>query len=223
MELLEFRKKSAELSGGTSFDVIKDLVIKCLQSQHASGTLLDFGAGKGELLSRLYQLGGFTALAGMDLLPRPLGLESSIQWLQKDLNEPPSQLNDQFDNIVCSEAIEHLENPRHTFRCLHQLLKPGGLLVLTMPNQECLRSYVGLIFGCLFTHFLDSSYPAHITALVGLDLVRICDEVGFLSPTFHFTDSGDIPKLPWKWQQVSLGLLKGRLFSDNVAIITRKL
>jgi 2-polyprenyl-3-methyl-5-hydroxy-6-metoxy-1,4-benzoquinol methylase len=222
MELVEARRVASQLSGGTSPDAIKALVIKCLQEAKAAGSLLDFGAGLGELLGQLHRLGGFATLAGADLFPRPDGLDPAIEWCQQDLNDTV-QIDRQFDCVVCSETIEHLENPRQTFRSLDRLLKPGGLLVLTMPNQECIRSYVGLLFGGHFTHFLGGNYPAHITALLRKDLERLCLEVNLGTPAFRFTNSGMIPKLTrFRWQSVSFGLLRGRLFSDNVAMIARK-
>jgi 2-polyprenyl-3-methyl-5-hydroxy-6-metoxy-1,4-benzoquinol methylase len=223
MELAEARKIASELSCGTSSSAIKDLVEQCLVAENAAGSLLDFGAGLGELLTRLQQSQRFTNLAGADLFPRPQGLDSAIDWLQQDLNEPLA-ITREFDVVICSETIEHLENPRQTFRSLSRLLKPGGLLVLTMPNQESIRSYVGLLLKGHFTHFLGSSYPAHITALLRLDLVRLCQESGLAPPSFRFTNRGGIPKLTSvSWQRVSLGLLRGRLFSDNLALVTRKL
>ncbi|WP_372674233.1 class I SAM-dependent methyltransferase [Acidithiobacillus sp.] len=158
----------------------------------------------------------------MERFERTGSLPCEINWYSGDLNED-IPINGQFDTVTCSEVIEHLENPRRTFRCLSGLTKPGGLLVLTMPNQESIRSYVGLVLGGHFTQFLGSSYPAHITALVRLDLVRLCAEVGFGQPTFQYTNIGGIPKAPWlTWQSMSFGLLRGRLFSDNIAMITRK-
>ena len=222
MSVSESRRKASELSGGTSSDVVKQLVIGCLQSEQATGDLLDFGAGKGELLSLLYQSAEFDHLCGIDLFGCPADLPSLIRWHQQDLNEDV-KLDERFDVVVCSETIEHLENPRHTFRVLHQLLRPEGLLVLTMPNQESIRSYAGLLLGGHFTHFLGDSYPAHITALLRLDLIRLCGEVGFSQPRFRFSDSGGIPKLPaLKWQEISFGLLKGQWFSDNIAMTARK-
>jgi len=234
MDLSVARQKASEYSGGTSHDVIKDLVIDCIKSSAsgAHGSLLDFGAGKGELLTRLHGMKMFEELAATDLLGRPDGLPSEITWYQQDLNDE-LQFARQFDIVVCAETIEHLENPRHTFRCLSKLIRPNGLLVLTMPNQESIRSYAGLLLGGHFSSFHDRHYPAHITALVRLDLIRFCKEVGFAPPTFHYTNQGRIPKL-WSlisrndlwwqrtWQSVSLGLLKGRLFSENLAIITQK-
>jgi hypothetical protein len=92
-----------------------------------------------------------------------------------------------------------------------------------MPNQESIRAYAGLLFGGHFAHFRGDFYPAHITPLLRLDLVRMCAEVGFRDPIFRFSDCGCLPRLVRvNWQRSSLGLLKGRLFSDNLALVARK-
>jgi 2-polyprenyl-3-methyl-5-hydroxy-6-metoxy-1,4-benzoquinol methylase len=175
------------------------------------------------LLLELHQGGRFEYLAGVDLFARPAVLPPTVEWRQQDLNEDVV-VDRQFDAVVCSETIEHLENPRHVFRSLCRLVRPGGTIVLTMPNQECLRSYAGLIFRGHFTQFLDACYPAHITALLRLDLTRMCVEVRLAPPRFDYTDVGGIPRLPTvHWQTVSFGLLRGRLFSDNLAMVTHRL
>jgi 2-polyprenyl-3-methyl-5-hydroxy-6-metoxy-1,4-benzoquinol methylase len=222
MDLRERRQRASEASGGISSEPIKSLVLACLEKERAAGRLLDFGAGRAELLTRLHQSGGFSSLAGADLFPRPADLPDSIEWHQQDLNEPIS-IAPLFDVVVCSETIEHLENPRLTMRTLHGLLKPGGLLVLTMPSQESLRSYLALMLKGHFVQFLGQSYPAHITALLRMDLERICAETGFARPAFSYTGEGGLPRLPVvTWQTISFGLLKGRLFSDNLAMVTRR-
>ena len=99
----------------------------------------------------------------------------------------------QFDIVICSEVIEHLENPRATFRNLFELLKEGGTLILTMPNQETVRSYLHLIFRGHFVAFNDKEYPAHITALLRTDVRRLCKEAGFTDPEFFYTDEGWMP------------------------------
>jgi 2-polyprenyl-3-methyl-5-hydroxy-6-metoxy-1,4-benzoquinol methylase len=221
MSLSAARRRASELSGGTSSEPIRALVLERLAAI-ARGSLLDFGAGRGELLARLHEQGDFKPLAGIDLFARPDLLPPEVTWHQQDLNEAVG-IDREFDVVVCSETIEHLENPRHVFRSLRRLVRPGGTLLLTMPNQESIRSYAGLVVRGHFTQFLGACYPAHLTALLRLDLVRMCAEVGFEPPTFYYTDSGTIPRLSaFRWQAISFGLLRGRLFSDNLAMLTRR-
>jgi 2-polyprenyl-3-methyl-5-hydroxy-6-metoxy-1,4-benzoquinol methylase len=40
-----------------------------------------------------------------------------------------------FDAVLSSEAVEHTADPRQSVRELYRLVKPGGALVLSMPNR----------------------------------------------------------------------------------------
>jgi 2-polyprenyl-3-methyl-5-hydroxy-6-metoxy-1,4-benzoquinol methylase len=220
--LQERRLHAAQASGGTSTGVIKSLILRLIRQKNLRGSFLDFGAGVGELVRLLRPTPGVERVSGVDLLDRPEGLSADITWYQQDLNDQIT-LGETFDVVICSEVIEHLENPRKVLRDCYHLLKPGGSLILTMPNQESIRSYVGLLFGGHFTLFLGNCYPAHITALLRLDLVRICAETGFEPPSFYFTNHGCIPKATFlRWQSISFGLLRGRLFSDNIAMVSKR-
>lgn len=220
--LVDYRRHAAEASNLTSYPVIKATILRLVRENGLTGRFLDFGAGRGELVRLLAASATATAVTGVDLFGRPTDLPPAIDWHALDLNNA-LDLGEQFDVVVCSEVIEHLENPRAVFRNLHQLVAPGGTLILTMPNQESLKAYLALLTRGHFNCFLGDWYPAHITALLRLDLVRISRETGFSDPVFTYTNEGSLPKLPRvTWQRVSLGILRGRLFSDNVAMITRK-
>jgi 2-polyprenyl-3-methyl-5-hydroxy-6-metoxy-1,4-benzoquinol methylase len=221
--LNNYRLYAAKSSGGTSPPTVRYLVLKMIHEYNLRGSVLDYGAGKGELLQKLDQEGRFTKLSGIDLFERPTALPKSIDWHSQDLNEDIHIETDQYDVIICSEVIEHLENPRQVFRNIHRLLRHQGTLILTMPNQESVRSFAGLLIGGHFASFLEFHYPAHITALLRLDLSRICSETGFEKPTFYYTNHGGLPKLTSvTWQTISLGLLRGRFFSDYLGMLTRK-
>lgn len=220
-QLRAWREAAAAASGGTSSDAIRSHVLALLDAHAPTGSVLDFGAGTGDLVGELLRRGRHARVAGVDLFPRPAWLPAESPWWQRDLNEPFT-CEERFDAVVCSEVIEHLENPRQVFRSLRGLLRPGGLLVLTMPNVECLRSLAGLILRGHYTPFLPSSYPQHITALVRMDLERICLENGFGHPTFSYPNDGVVPMFTrLRWRTVSAGMLRGRLFSDSVALHTR--
>ena len=220
--LEERRMRAALASGGTSTANIHLALLAKARELELCGDALDFGAGTGELTARLAVSGLTLRLTAIDLLPPPAVKGQAVTWLQADLNAPVPLPARSFDAIVSAEVIEHLENPRAAFREFHRLLKPGGYLLLTTPNQESLRSLASLALRGHFVDFLASSYPAHITALLRRDFERIADETGFEPPAFSYTATGALPRLPRiTWQDLSFGRLRGRRFSDNLVVVAR--
>jgi 2-polyprenyl-3-methyl-5-hydroxy-6-metoxy-1,4-benzoquinol methylase len=53
-------------------------------------------------------------------------------------------LNSQIAYAKRLEVIEHLENLRFMVREIDRVLKPGGWLVITTPNNENIRGFVSL-------------------------------------------------------------------------------
>lgn len=221
--LHEQRLKAALISKGTSADQIYRLALDICKDIDLGNDLMEFGAGTGNFVKELLNFGYRGVITCADIIDRPDSIPGNVHWIQADLNHPIPLPDQSFDTIISTEVIEHLENPRFVFREFHRLLRPGGTLIVTTPNQESLRSLAGVLVGGHFTAFLGNSYPAHISALLRLDFERICGENGFTPPRFHYTDLGSIPKLTQiRWQDISFGLLKGRLFSDTVAVVTSR-
>lgn len=217
--LYQRRAEAAMTSRGISSEPILNAALAALKTVPCGMRLLEFGAGTGNLLRRLVDSACQGSLTGADILPRPVWLPESISWVQADLNQSTCLLESSFDIIVTTEVIEHLENPRAVAREFARLLRPGGRVVLTTPNQESIRSMLSLLATGHFVAFQESCYPAHISALLRTDLKRIFTEAGFQNIRFNFTNHGGIPKLPQiTWQQISMGLLRGRLFSDNLVM-----
>ena len=220
--IYEQRLHAAQITQGISTESVYQLVVSICKSLGAKGNLLDYGAGSGSLLKILQATLDGVSLYGADILKRPADLPEEVGWFELDLNQSIACPDGFFDTIVSSEVIEHLENPRAMYRDVFRLLKPGGHLVVTTPNQESLRSILALILSGHFAYFSDNCYPAHITALVRKDFDRIALETGFEKVRFEFSNQGGIPKAPHvKWQKL-FPFLKGRWFSDNIAAICRK-
>jgi 2-polyprenyl-3-methyl-5-hydroxy-6-metoxy-1,4-benzoquinol methylase len=217
LTLEEQRLHAAEASGGISSEVIYQRILSVIGEYDLRGHALDYGAGVGTFTRKLLASGRFAQIDGADILPRPENLPSAIAWRQLDLNSGDVIPAASVDVVIAAEVIEHLENPRQVAREWFRILRPGGTLVLSTPNNESMRSLMALLARGHYVAFLDSCYPAHITALLRKDLMRILTEAGFADIRFHFSDCGGLPKMPTvSWQQISLGLLKGCRFSDNV-------
>jgi 2-polyprenyl-6-hydroxyphenyl methylase/3-demethylubiquinone-9 3-methyltransferase len=63
-------------------------------------------------------------------------VRDQIQYAQVDLNRRglTDYGTNTFDVIVCSDVLEHLENPAAILREIARVLKPGGEVFLTLPN-----------------------------------------------------------------------------------------
>jgi SAM-dependent methyltransferase len=153
----------------------------------------------------------------------PADLAGRLQWIQQDLSQSLPNREAEFDVVIAAEIIEHLENPRFTVREIFRVLKDGGWAIITTPNNESLRALLALVLRGHYVAFTDTSYPAHITALLRKDLTRIFREAGFSEPAFSFNGEGSVPGVPsLKWQGLSLGLLRGLRFCDNIVAVAQK-
>jgi 2-polyprenyl-3-methyl-5-hydroxy-6-metoxy-1,4-benzoquinol methylase len=220
--LHERRRLAAEASLGASSDPILAAFEAEVVDRNLGGDALDFGAGRGELVRRLHAARRFRSLTAVDILPPPTASDG-IRWLERDLNERTPLPDGAFDLLVSSEVIEHLENPRGLVREWFRLLRPGGTLLFSTPNNESWRSLLALLLRGHFVAFSDTCYPAHITALLRKDLERILGETGFRDARFRYIDNGAVPKFTeLQWAKISRGRLRGVRYSDNVLIAARR-
>jgi len=105
---------------------------------HKGGRVLDVGCGMGNISKALGAL-GFSVL-GIDVD------EPTIEMAKHSNPFPDTvafecanaeELNDRadkFDAIVCSEVLEHLEDPAALVHQFTPWLKQDGLLIVTVPN-----------------------------------------------------------------------------------------
>ena len=217
------RIRAAVASRGISGDPIYRAVLAQVAALHVGGPALDFGAGAGYLASKLYESGKFLHVDAADLVDYGGVRQEGLNWVFSDLNEPLPCGRGTYGLITAVEVIEHLENPRFLAREWFRLLKAGGTLIVSTPNNESWRSLLSLWVRGHFAAFNDDSYPAHITALLRKDINRILTEAGFKEVTFAYTNHGGLPGRPAvTWQAVSFELLRGLRYSDNIVCVARK-
>ena len=203
---------------GASHDPVYKLAERLVVSWglSRSASVLDLGGGAGSFSATL--LSQFTQVHLMDFAP--VARDGRIRYATGDLNDRLPYTDATFDAVAALEVIEHLENPRAFVREIARILKPGGRCLLTTPNQTSLTSKVCLLLRDEFQHFQASSYPAHITALLPIDLKRVATEAGLTFAGLYYTDDGRIPGTVRRWQ--ALPFLTGKWFSDNLAVVALK-
>jgi 2-polyprenyl-3-methyl-5-hydroxy-6-metoxy-1,4-benzoquinol methylase len=218
-ETMSDTERRARLSEGCSHPAIYAGVAAALGAVHRSGgTLVDVGCGSGALWNVLSP--AFARYVGVDIVKYD-GFPIDAEFVTGNLDDGQLSLADDYADVVASvETIEHLENPRAFMRQLARVVKPGGVVIVSTPNQLSLLSKLTLVVKNQFNAFQEAPglYPAHLTALLEIDLLRIARECGLVEPTIHYTNSGRIPFTPIHWPR----WLRGRRFSDNVILMARK-
>ena len=209
----------ARLSRGRSADPIYATVAEVLVACDACGVVADVGCGSGALWSALKQR--FSACIGLDAA-RYDGLPREIDFRAIDLDAGRLPLAEaSVDAAVAVEVIEHLENPRAFARELSRIVRPGGWVVVSTPNQLSLLSLLTLVVKRRFSAFQDAEYPAHLTALLEVDLRRILEEAGLRDIRVSYTKHGRMP-LTGLHYPLALATLAPRWLSDNVVVAGRR-
>lgn len=182
----------ARQSCGVSNQAIYDMVVAAMARRLAfGGTLVDVGCGRGDLWTLVKHQ--FNRCIAADAV-RYGGLPTDVEFVTANLDLVPIPIADGIGDVVVSvETIEHLENPRAFVRELVRLARPGGWIFITTPNQLSLVSLLSLIVRRRFQNFQDVHYPAHITALLEVDLRRIAAEQKLGHPAIEYSMSGRIP------------------------------
>jgi SAM-dependent methyltransferase len=122
--------------------------------------VLDAGCGSGRKTAQLVEMGFSVVACRHDEHP-PAGLPPAVRFVPGvDLNRRLPFEDGQFDAVLLSEVIEHLENLPQTIREMRRVLKPGGWWLITCPN-------VATAFGRLYflaTGLLPGmKYPVPLT------------------------------------------------------------
>jgi 2-polyprenyl-3-methyl-5-hydroxy-6-metoxy-1,4-benzoquinol methylase len=213
-------ERRARKSLGTSDEAIYRMVAEALRKHHAGGgTLVDVGCGAGRLWPCVRER--FDRYVGVDAA-RYEEFPADAEFHQVDLDAGRASLPEACADVVASvETIEHLENPRAFMRELVRLVKPGGCVIVTTPNQLSLLSLLTLVCKGRFNAFQDVHYPAHLTALLEVDLRRIAAECGLRAVSIGYSLEGRLILTPWRYPRV-LTRLFPRALSDNLLLLGRR-
>lgn len=210
----------ARLSLGSSNDAIYRMVADALAARGvAGGRLVDVGCGGGALWAELR--GRFHRYCGLDAV-RYESFPADAEFHQVDLDSTNWPIAEGVaDAVTAVETIEHLENPWAFVRSLARIVKPGGWVVVTTPNQLSVLSLLTLLSKRRFSAFQDSHYPAHRTALLESDLHRIATAAGLADLDVAYSYRGRLP-LAGAHYPISIARRFPRALSDNLLIIGRR-
>lgn len=178
-------------------EAIHDTVLNILK-ELPRGALLDVPAGEGALAARLIDAGFDVSCC--DLYPEIFRLDGvDIHRGNLDAELPFSDRS--FDYITCLEGLEHIENPQAAMREFARMLKPGGHLIVSVPNILNIEERLKWLIHGYTSHFkpisraaaerLRAEYDdrveiaAHVNPIAYSELRYILEKHGFEVLTAH--------------------------------------
>jgi len=143
---------------------------KWIRSEIKQGSILDFGAGTGDFLNRMKSF--FWNVEGVE--PNEIARDLAIL---KGLNLKTSfkELDGKsYDVISLWHVLEHLPDFENKLEKFHELLNPGGILIIAVPNYN---SYDANYYK---EDWAAWDVPRHLWHFSRNGLKNILNEKGFL-------------------------------------------
>ncbi|MEM8924380.1 MAG: class I SAM-dependent methyltransferase [Actinomycetota bacterium] len=116
-----------------------------------NGRVLDVGCGSGATGAELLATGRASAVDGIELSPTAAeraGARYGTVVVGPLETVDRNALADDYDTIMCNDVLEHLADPWSVLRSLvDHHLRPGGTVVVSVPNVQCAEVVVPLLAG----------------------------------------------------------------------------
>ena len=158
------------------------LIMKFLSN---TGSVLDIGCGSSRIIKSL---------------PRAVAFDISLDKLRYLRTTNPRLVNasifklpfspEVFDEVICSEVIEHIPFHPDIFQGINYVLKKGGTLLLGTPDYGRLRwRIIEFFYGILLP---NAYYDQHITHYNFPRLKRLLSEYGFKIESYAYVFGSEL-------------------------------
>jgi 2-polyprenyl-3-methyl-5-hydroxy-6-metoxy-1,4-benzoquinol methylase len=145
-------------------------------SVRGGGKLLDFGCGHGKLLRRMHAAGW--EVVGLDFSEQAVEAvrASGMQAHQGTLPHPQIPPGS-FDAVIMEHALEHVPDPLTVLRAARDVLRPGGTLLVHVPN---FNAWEVQRFG---EFAIQVDLPRHLLHFEPATLAKMLEAAGFAEVT----------------------------------------
>ena len=163
------------------FERIINYKKKCVLDYLQSGNLLDIGCAGGDFLHDMRTNSQFI-VSGVEFSPfasQRARDEFGLNVFTGDLLEA-NYPDEYYDVVTVWNVLEHVFDPTSTIKEIHRILKPGGYLIVRVPNPD---SFAAKVFG---KYWAGLDFPRHLFLFPRNILINMAKDAGFSIKKTYF-------------------------------------
>lgn len=175
------------------------------------GKILEIGCSTGIMLSLLQREKWQVKGVELSVKAAEIANKRGIQVLTQDFMKV--KISEKFDVVILNHTLEHLENPAEVIKKINNLLSPGGLLYIDVPNFGGLSSK---LMGKNWPMLLPNEHLWHFTEeSLRILLQNLGFKIIFIERASGIWDYGN----PFSGIWLSLINLKKRFFGEIITAL----
>jgi 2-polyprenyl-3-methyl-5-hydroxy-6-metoxy-1,4-benzoquinol methylase len=148
---------------------------------HKGGKLLEIGCSSGDFLQKAREAG--YSVSGIDYSAQTAsftqyhhGLKDIYPFTIQELSA--LKPDEKYDVIAFFQVLEHIDDIPDFIRCIKKLLKPGGIIAVSVPNRDRWRVQSERFFREIW-----DLPPCHLTRWNAAALEKVFSGCGFIAIT----------------------------------------
>lgn len=194
---------------------ITDAVNEVMATDLEGLRIVDVGCGGGILTESMARRGANAI--GIDLGEENLkaaavhaeqsGLTATLQYQHIAVESFAAAHKGQFDVVTCMEMLEHVPDPSAIVQACFDLLKPGGVCVLSTINRNP-KSYLFAIVGAEYVlRLLDRGTHDYAKFITPAELDKMATNAGFTRDNMIGLHYNPLTKRYWLAQNVDVNYM----------------
>jgi len=194
---------------------IEENVIRYMKTGLTGKTVLDVGCGGGILTESMARRGadatgvdlGLENLQAASVHAEQNGLTDRLRYKHIAIEQLAAEQPESYDVVTCMEMLEHVPDPSQIVQACFDLLKPGGVCVLSTINRNP-KSYLFAIIGAEYVlGLLDRGTHDYAKFITPAELDKMAITAGFNRQDLIGLHYNPITKRYWLAQNVDVNYM----------------
>jgi SAM-dependent methyltransferase len=121
--------------------------------QSSMGSVLELGCSEGRHGGLLLESGRAISVVGIDLrVPTDQATSFLTRFVRADVVGWLEQTDERFDTVLAFDILEHLVDPWSACQKIFDVLRPGGVIVASLPNVQFIKVSADLMLRGRFDY-----------------------------------------------------------------------